>query len=97
MPEPPTQQHLIQPIPPAPSAAEEQVPPPAPEPTLAVAEPPKEETLPEKCKEVDDIDGPEGDVREEAEREVGEPPKPAKDVPNFYVSTFGLRFPVELG
>lgn len=97
VPEPPTQQHLIQPIPPAPSAAEEQVPPPAPEPTLAVAEPPKEETLPEKCKEVDDIDGPEGDVREEAEREVGEPPKPAKDVPNFYVSTFGLRFPVELG
>lgn len=57
---------------------------------------------PEERKEADDTKGPEGEGGEEAEREVGEekePPKPAKDVPNFYVSTFvgGYRFPVELG
>ena len=96
----PHRQHPVPPVPPAPSVVEEQVPPPSPEP--APTEMPKEEApcpAPEERKEVDDIKGPEGEGGEESERKVGEPPKPTKDVPNFYVSTFvgGYRFPVEFG
>lgn len=100
---PPRRQYPVSPVPPAPSVVEEKGLSPAPEP--APAEVPKEEApcpTPEERKEADDTKGPEGEGGEEAEREVGEekePPKPAKDVPNFYVSTFvgGYRFPVELG
>lgn len=95
----PHRQYPVPLVPPAPSVVEELVPPPAPEP--APTEMPKEEApcpAPEERKKVDDIKGPEGEGGDVAEKEVGVPPKPMKDVPNFYVSTFvgGYRFPVEL-
>lgn len=100
VPIPPSHQYPVSPV--SPSVAKEPVLPPAPEPVPA--EVPKEVLNPSsgECKEPVGSEGSEGEGEGETERaEEGqketEPPKPIKDIPNFYVSTFGLRFPIEFG